>query len=177
MVNNKQPHGFTLVEILVVLLIVSIMSSVAIFNLPGMAQNSDFDTEVDRLEVLLELAREEALMQSSELGFRVDRDRFGAPTGYSFYVYDDLNQQWTGYDRAPFKPRQLEEDIRLSLQIEGDTDRFRLDAEESDNLPPVMLLSSGETTPFDLIIYREPDLSVTLRADGYTRIERITDEF
>lgn len=174
---KRQHHtGFTLIEILVVLLIVSVMSSVAVINLPGFTQDSDFDTEVDRLEVLIELAREEALMQSSELGFRVDRNRTGLTTGYSFYLYDDLNQTWVSYDRAPFKPRQLEDDIRLSLQIEGDTDRFRLDDEETDNLPPVMLLSSGETTPFELTIYREPDLSVTLKADGYTRIERVIDE-
>ncbi len=173
--TRRHQQGFTLVEILVVLLIVSIMSSVAVISLPGFSQNSDFDTEVNRLEVLLELAREEALMQSSELGFRVDRNRTGLTTGYSFYIYDDLNQTWVSYDRAPFKPRQLEDDIRLALQIEGETDQFRLDDEASDNLPPVMLLSSGETTPFELIIYREPDLSVTLKADGYTRIERVED--
>jgi type II secretory pathway pseudopilin PulG len=160
----------------VVLLIVSIMSSVAVVSLPGISQSSDFDTEVRRLEVLLELARDEALMQSSELGFRLDRDQFGYTSGYSFYIYDDLNQAWNRYDRAPFKPRQLADDIRLALQIEGETDRFRLDDEETDNIPPVMLLSSGETTPFDLTIYREPDLTVTLRADGYTQIERVENE-
>lgn len=160
-----------------VLLIVSIMSSVAVVSLPGVSQSNDFDTEVRRLEVLLELARDEALMQSSELGFRLERGQFGAATGYSFYIYDDLNQTWSRYDRAPFKPRQLADDIRLRLQIEGETERFRLDDEEEQNIPPVMLLSSGETTPFDLTIFREPDLSVTLRADGYTQIERVADEF
>jgi hypothetical protein len=34
-------------------------------------------------------------------------------------------------------------------------------------------LSSGETTPFDLTIYQGRDLSVTLRSDGYTRIEKV----
>lgn len=167
--------GFTLVEILVVLLIVSVMAGVTVISLPSINTSNDFEAEVKRLEVLLELARDEALMQSSELGFRIDRDRFGLPSGYSFYIYDDLNQVWTGYDRAPFKARRLEGDVRLSLQIEGDAERFRLD-DEDENLPPVMLLSSGETTPFDLIISQADD-SVTLRADGYTRIERVTDEF
>ncbi len=170
----RSPRGFTLIEILVVLLIVSIMSGVVVVNLPNFADSSDFNEEVKRVNVLLELARDEALMQSSELGFQLDRDRSGQFTGYSFYIYDDLNQTWNGFDRAPFKSRTLDDGIRLQLLIEGEN-QFRLDDEEED-LPPVMLLSSGETTPFDLIIYREPDLSVTLRSDGYSAIQQVDDE-
>ena len=157
-----------------VLLIVSIMSSVVVLSLPSQTSSSDFDEEVARLKVLLELARDEALMQSSELGFRLDRDRTGALTGYSFYIYDDLNQTWNGFERSPFKPRQLEEGIQLQLLIEGDRDNFRLDDDE-ENIPPVMLLSSGETTPFELVIFSEPDMTVSLSSDGYSQIEQIDD--
>ena len=172
---RRRQCGFTLIEILVVLLIVSIMSGVVIANLPGMAQTSDFDSEVKRLNLLLELARDEALMQSSEIGFRPDRDNFGDLTGYSFFVYDELNQRWDSFEHGPLKARRLEDGIQLQLLVEGDTNTFSLD-EEEENVPPVMLLSSGETTPFDLVVYREPDLSATLRADGYSRIEPVDDD-
>lgn len=172
---RRNTKGFTLIEILVVLLIVSVMAGVAVINLPSFTQSSDFDEEAKRLHVLLQLARDEALSQSSELGFRLDRDRTGQLTGYSFYIYDDLNQSWESFDRLPFKPRKLEDGIELQLIIEGDADRFRLD-DEAEDLPPLMLLSSGETTPFELTIFREPDLSVTLRGDGYSQIERVEDE-
>jgi general secretion pathway protein H len=172
---TRYQRGFTLIEILVVLLIVSVMSGIVIANLPGMAQSSDFDAEVKRLNVLLELAREEALMQSSEIGFRPDRDSFGDLTGYSFFIYDEINQRWDNFENGPLKARKLGDGIQLQLLIEGDANTFRLD-EDDENVPPVMLLSSGETTPFDLVIYREPDLSATLRADGYSLIEPVEDE-
>ena len=173
--ERSRTGGFTLIEILVVLLIVSVMSGIVVVNMPSLSSSSDFDEEVKRLHTLLQLARDEALMQSAELGFRPDRDRFGKISGYSFLVYDDLNQTWTPLEQAPFRPRSLEEGVLLQLFIEGDSDQFRLD-DEQENLPPVMLLSSGETTPFELTVYREPDLSVTLKSDGYSPIERVVDE-
>ena len=62
--------GFTLLEILIVLFIVAIMSGVVVANLPSFAQTDDFDTETRRLKTLLDLARLEAQVQTSEFGFK-----------------------------------------------------------------------------------------------------------
>jgi general secretion pathway protein H len=170
-VSVSRSSGFTLIEILVVLMIVSIMSGVVIANMPSLTRTSGFEAEVKRLQILMELAREEALMQSNEFGFRLDRDGRGRFSGYSFYIYDDLNQSWTSYEVPPFHPRELPEGVELRLAVEGEG--LRLDGDDDDGLPPVMLLSSGETTPFDLTIFQGRDLSETLRSDGYTRIEKV----
>jgi general secretion pathway protein H len=168
---NNRNSGFTLIEVLVVLLIVSIMSGVLIASLPGLTRSADFETEAKRLQLVLELAREEALMQSSEFGFRVQRNSAGDLAGYSFYIYDDLNQTWTDYAVPPLQRHDLPEGMKLILDVEGEG--FQLDDSDEEGLPPVMLLSSGETTPFDLTISEGQELFVTLRADGYTRIQSV----
>ncbi len=158
-------RGFTLVEILVVILIVSIMSGIVIASLPGFTRGADFETETRRVKALLELIREEALMQSTEYGFKLDTDGAGRLNGYSFHVYDELNQAWVQFEEPPFRARELDEGIEARLDIEGEP--FSLDEEDDEATPSVMILSSGELTPFSLSIFQGRDLSRTLVSDGY----------
>jgi type II secretion system protein H len=83
--NRAFMRGFTLIEILVVVLIVSIMSGIAVTQLPGFVQTGDFDLESRRLKTLLDMAREEALVQATEFGFKPDEE------GYAFYKYQEKN--------------------------------------------------------------------------------------
>ena len=159
-------RGFTLIEILVVLLIVSIMTGIAVFNLPGFATDDEYRNETDRLLRVLELARDESLTQATELGFRPSKNR------YQFYRYDEIQQTWHLLDQAPFKERQLRRDIRLELELEGD--EFVLN-EEDETAPPVMILSSGEMTPFSLTIANDQDVARTLEADGFGAIKWLQD--
>ena len=110
-------------------------------------------------------------MQSSEFGFRVNRKRASDAASYSFLIYDDLNQTWSDYAVPPLQSHDLPEDMALFLDVEGEG--FSLEESDEEGLPPVMLLSSGETTPFDLTISLGRELAVTLRADGYTRISPV----
>ena len=160
--------GFTLIEILVVLFIVSIMSGLVVANLPSFTRTQDFDTEARRLEVLLGMAREHAIVQAVEMGFTVEDD------GYSFYYYDEIAQSWAQMQQAPFGVRKLPETITLSLEIVGKG--FSLADNEDAKGPTLLLLSSGETTPFELEILQQPDLSKRLQSDGYSDIEWVEDE-
>jgi general secretion pathway protein H len=163
-----QPKGFSLIEVMVVLFIVSIMSGIGIANLPRFAQTGDFDLESRRLKVLLEMAREESVMQALEFGFTPSR------TGYAFSVFNEVEQKWAKYELAPFASRQLPESMKLELDVE-DTD-FSLSTESEAKVPPVLLLSSGETTPFTLTISQGQGLRKSLESDGYSDIDWLDDE-
>jgi len=165
---RQPPMGFTLVEILVVLFIVSIMSGLVVANLPSFTRTQDFDTEARRLEVLLDMAREHAVVQAVEMGFMVEDD------GYSFYFYNEIEQAWEQMQESPFSVRALPETIRLSLEIQGE--EFKLADDEDSKGPKLLLLSSGETTPFELEIYQQPDLSKILSSDGYSDIDWMIDD-
>jgi general secretion pathway protein H len=151
-------RGFTLLEILIVLFIISIMTGLTLVNLPQFAQTSDFDSEVDRLKVVIEMLRDESLVQANEYGFRPDKNH------YYFYIYNEVKQSWELLDEKPFASRELPDNIRLSLRVEGGD--FEDDEQEA---PPVLILSSGEITPFELEIksYSDRNLVRTLESDGY----------
>ena len=160
--------GFSLIEIMVVLFIVSIMSGIGIANLPRFAQTGDFDLESRRLRVLLDMAREESITQAVEFGFR--------PTeaGYAFFTYSEVEQNWFEYEVRPFQKRNLPQDIALELNVEES--EFSLATENEEGIPPVLLLSSGETTPFTLTIFQGPELSKSLTSDGYSDLEWLEDD-
>ena len=148
--------GFTLIEILVVLLIITVLAGVTIARLPTFAQNAEFETEIRRLELLFNMAHQESILDSTEFGFRLTDD------GYKFLKFDDGSQSWTDAE-SPFHERSLPDD--LNLVIRADNDDFNLMGE---NLPPVLILSSGENTPFRLILQsRLQDTSRTLMSEGY----------
>lgn len=161
-------QGFTLVEILVVLIIVSVMSGVVVTSLPSSFQNGDFDEETLRLKTVMELVREESLTQASEYGFDTDKD------SYSFYVYNEIEQHWEQLKSRPYAERKLTEGATLRMTIE-DSDLIlggdEEDEESVPNAPRILLLSSGEMTPFELTIARGRDQSRTLVSDGYGELQ------
>ena len=109
-----------------------------------------------------------AVVQAVEMGFTVEDD------GYSFYYYDEIAQSWAEMQQAPFGVRKLPETMTLSLEIVGKG--FSLADNEDAKGPKLLLLSSGETTPFELEIFQQPDLSKRLQSDGYSDIELVEDE-
>lgn len=163
----NQAPGFTLVEILVVLIIVSVMSGIAVTSLPSSFQNSDFDEESLRLKTVIELIREESLTRASEYGLKTDKDN------YSFFVYNEIEQNWTQLNTKPYAEHKLGYGILLKTSIE-DNELILTDEEDEEssvpNAPRILLLSSGEMTPFEITIALGRDKTRTLVSDGYSEL-------
>ena len=102
--------GFTLIEILVVLLVVTILVGITVPNIPAFVDKADYDLEARRLELLLNMARGEAVLDSTEYGFDLTDD------GYEFLRYDEGSQQWRG-QTAPFQARELPEGLTLDVRV------------------------------------------------------------
>ena len=163
----NQASGFTLVEILVVLIIVSVMSGIVVTSLPSSFQNSDFDEESLRLKTVIELIREESLTRASEYGLNTDKDN------YSFLVYNEIEQNWTQLNTKPYAEHKLGYGILLKTTIE-DNELILTDEEDEEssvsNAPRILLLSSGEMTPFEITIALGRDKTRTLVSDGYSEL-------
>ena len=163
----NQAPGFTLVEILVVLIIVSVMSGIVVTSLPSSFQNSDFDEESLRLKTVIELIREESLTRASEYGLKTDKDN------YSFFVYNEMEQNWTQLNTKPYAEHKLGYGILLKTTIE-DNELILTDEEDEEssvpNAPRILLLSSGEMTPFEITIALGRDKTRTLVSDGYSEL-------
>ncbi len=160
----RRVRGFTLVEILVVLMIVSVMAGVVIARFPSFTMDEEFLRESERIRVVMELLRDEAVISSTEYAFVTEDD------GYAFHLYNEFEQSWVESKQPPFEPRTLPEGLELVMRIE-DTG-FTLTPDDEETEPSVLVMSSGEITPFELFVRREADgVERVLRSEGYARLE------
>lgn len=137
-------RGFTLLELLIVIVIMGLMATFAVLSLGSRALDERLDTEARRLFELITLAAEEAVLQGTELGLIHTAD------GYAFLVLKD--GKWLPFeDAGALRPRTLNEPFFLELRVEDrPVGPARLDDDKVDLKPQVLLLSSGEVTAFRL---------------------------
>ena len=76
--------GFTLVEILVVVVIMAIVISLAVLTIGVTGRDSQLDEESRRIEGLLGLLHERALLEGRDFGLRIE------PSAYEFVVSKPL---------------------------------------------------------------------------------------
>lgn len=146
-------RGFTLLEILVVVLIIGVVltiATLAIRDNPGQR----LETEGQRFAALLRLAAQEAVLQSREVAIVFER------RGYHFQILED--GAWTEPEDNVFRPRTLPDGMEFDLVIEGE--RLEFGSERRQD-PRIFLLSGGEMTPFELDI-RFGDRSAAYRIRG-----------
>lgn len=147
----RSTSGFTLIEILVVLLIIGILVTGAALSLGVLGRDSSLQKESDRLSALMDYLREQATLQNREYGLRC------FVGGYEFLAFDARRGQWqrvTSDDSM--RPRQLPTGVSMQVSIEGrDIILPRQQAKDDELSPQVMLFSSGELNLFELTLRRE----------------------
>ena len=147
--GQNTARGFTLLELLVVLVIVGVMLGVVSFNAMPSSQQV-LENEARRIALLLQLARDEAIVRNSPVAFEADPER------YRFLLR--TNKIW-----AP-----LEKD---DLLRERDFQRSPVTLLINPPLPP-------SSAPLRIVFGREPvdkpfvltlaveDVHVAIHADG-----------
>jgi general secretion pathway protein H len=160
---SRAVSGFTLLELLVVVVIVAIVAATAVVGLFGAERGREMRTEALRLAQLIELARDEAMLRNRELGLQVTRE------GYRFLFYDLESERWEALEQRPFHEREL---TRFSLRVEVEQ-RMQLGGDASEQrIPQVVILSSGEQTPFSIEVVPPAEWQVRpwlVRSDGLSR--------
>jgi type II secretion system protein H len=104
--------GFTLIEVLVVLLLVAVTVGFVAVNL-GADERAALREEATRLAAGLEQAQDEAIMTGAALAWR------GAAEGYH-YLRRSADGDWTPLDENAFRPCQLPPAVRLvDIEVGG----------------------------------------------------------
>lgn len=138
-----QPQrGFTLVELMVVIVIMSIMLGFLVVSIGGGERDKPLKDEAKRISALIKLASEQSLLQSMEIGLLIDEE--------SYQFLGQNEESWVPLPENSFRKRTLPESIQLELiTIEGAPPPKELLEEP---IPQILLLSSGEITSFELEI-------------------------
>lgn len=173
----KPQRGFTMLELLVVLVVVGIMVSMATLSFGVLGRDRQSEEETRRFWAVLQQAREEAELQAEDIAVFISAD------SYEYLRFDPRRNEWLSLaDDELYAPRELPEGLRFRLRVEsreavlkpGLPDRS--DEEENQKWPPqVMVLSSGEVMPFELELERDGAPSVwrvTGQANNDLRVEK-----
>lgn len=157
--------GFTLLEILVVLIIVGLLASLAVFSFGGSSQQRELKNEVRDLYLLMQTASEQAVLNNRELGLQVIEE------GYQFVAYEDESGDWAASGERLFRPGSFPEWLVVTKFIESDAPR--LVSAEDELRPDVVFFSSGETTPFEIefTVGKNSDYLHILASDGVSDLE------
>jgi general secretion pathway protein H len=147
-------RGFTLVEILVVVVIMAIVVSLAVLSIGVTGRDSQLDDETRRIEGLIDILHERAVLEGRDFGVRIE------PTAYEFAVYDPDRDRWLNMnDESEFRRRILPKGV--TFQLELDSVAVVLNAPDT-NLsdgpappPQLAIAASGEGTPFRLTLLRD----------------------
>lgn len=145
-------QGFTLIEILVVLVVVSVLSGFAVLSLRGRDVQSVVDEEADRLLMLVTLAQEEALFRYRTIGIRFTSQ------GYRFFEYRNDAEAWEPTLDPLLRDRTLGEGMGFRLYIEGRPVVLDVEAEE-EILPQIVLFPDGTGTAFEIAVVVPPDIT------------------
>jgi type II secretion system protein H len=147
-----RPGGFTLLEILIVLFVISLVTSLAGLALNSGGRDMEFDAQVRQLADISSYALEEAQATGRDMGLYLER---AYEAGLPVYRYRWLQRRAEGWrppeiDEALFGIRQLPPQVEVALvlddlplpELEPDTGDS-----ERDLVPQVLFYASGETTP------------------------------
>jgi general secretion pathway protein H len=136
-----------------VVAIIGLLVQAVALSWRSIGTDQELEQETSRLRGMVDLLNEEALMQSRDYGIMFTQ------TGYRFYVFDYQLLEWV----VPQADRLLETHtlrplLSLSLVLDGREVLLEPDFESQDvetPAPQVMLLSSGEVTPFTVEMRRD----------------------
>lgn len=186
---RRRQSAFTLLELLVVTSMIAIMVTLAVVSFNLVSNDRGLERQAVRMNAIVQLVSEEAQMQGRDFGLELMLE------GYRFVEYDPLLDTWyevVGDDLL--QPSQLEEEMEFDLVLEGRRIQLPLQGEQledpdadteedandrdltDDYLPHVLILSSGDISPFELSIFRRFDnASIGLRKELGKDLEIVRD--
>jgi general secretion pathway protein H len=149
----RDASGFTLLEVLVVVVIIGIITSMAMLSIHVLGGDHEMQQEAERLQAILTQAREDAMLESRDLGMRLD------DAGFDFLEYDGKNERWhVIQDDSLLRERTLPEGLHLSLRLEDHDIQLKKRQPETDRdpiQPQIVLQASGDLSPFDVNFSRD----------------------
>lgn len=158
-------RGFTLIEIIIVLLIISITAATVELNIGNRLSTSGLNQKTDEFHSLLLFASDYSLGHQQVLGLML------TPLNSSLVAFDERTQQWQPLNEtAQYK---IDADKTVHIFVESGAA-----ADATQNLegkqPSIIIYPDGSISPFILVFALESDPNVkrtlSLTDDGVIRM-------
>ena len=183
--NRRQASGFTLIEVLVVIVIIGTIVTIALLSMSLVSDDRELVQERTRLVSLFETIQDEAAMQGREFGIEF------MVSAYRFVEFDPFTRTWAevpGEDL--FRQRTLPEGMEFELYVDEKRVVLRDEPRQFDDpkknsmlssngnyTPHVFVFASGESTVFELRMRRDVnEQELVIRSDIFGDIEIVENE-
>lgn len=165
MINNgyRSMRGFTLIEILVVLFIISIVTTVALLSI---SRNENRQLEAFTKEFIqrVTLAEEQAMLQPSVLGLAIEGN------AYQFARYQPAQGEkksfWQPTQDTLLANYEIPRGIELNVEVGGK----KIEQDENEkHSPQIVISTNGDITPFTIYVAKtgkSPRYVISGDADG-----------
>jgi len=174
-------RGFTLLELLIVLVIISLLVSMA-------AINTNRDPRIDRLneageelKFLFEVVSDEAIFKDKTLGVEFSKDQI------LFYERrflpeesdpSQLKPAWVKYEGSVRNPYSIDEDFDVTVKVDGQLTVIPFEIDVKKPSPKAIFQATGEQSLILLeISIEDVDLVITVRGNGTGRFYKESEQY
>jgi general secretion pathway protein H len=169
--QRSRHGGYTLIEILIVMLIISIVGVASLLTISA-NKNSRLETYAKQLSNLITLAQQQAMLEPAVLGLMIQKQTL------TFYEYQQAidakhKSTWVPLTDTVLKPHRIPKEIELQLRIAEQS----VSTQSPD--PQLVISSSGDVTPFHIYVgekNKSPLYQVTGQEDGSISSGKISHE-
>lgn len=168
--GNKH-RGFSLVELLVVVLVVGLAISLAVLAVGDGAHAYDTRWVAGKLRSTIELAAEEATLSGNNLALGFLHSDTGQSWHYRWYRQTGAAWLPINNDKV-FRSVVLPENIDIAIASAEELSALGLDDSAMVNKPQIYFFAGGEITPFQLSLSnKNGDAQYRIQGDMLGRIE------
>lgn len=166
MVKHKQEseRGFTLLELLVILVIIGILITFVAVSFTTNSYNHEIRAEATQLARKIELLRRVATTHNETWGISISRD------SYRFLKFDPTEDQWLESKNRLYRNHVLPNN--MFLEFDGNIDIPVLIDKINESEPEMVVVPGGEITPFVLHCKHEHSEHIRrLVTDGLNQVK------
>lgn len=161
--------GFTLLELLVVLVVVTLMIGFATLQLGSGGRENEVRWSVSHFAETLALALDEAQFNSRNRGLALWRENLDAPWQFNWFELTD--GEWRPLQEkhdTVFAAGALSARFEMELLVENEAVLLPEDVNPAEpvNAPQIYFFSGGEITPFQLTLRMANDDSQSYQING-----------